>query len=70
MKNCRGPDGSLSRVCQLVTPVLMVYGLGIVALSKRQEVEEEVAEPRMLIFSLGVTRMERIRVKDMRNSWG
>lgn len=70
MKNCRGPDGGLSRVCQLVTSVLMVYGLGIVALSKRQGVEEEVAEPRMLRFSPGVTRMERIRVKKIRDSWG
>lgn len=48
----------------------MVCGLSTVALSKRQEVEEEVAEPRMLRFSLGVTRMERIRVKEMRDSWG
>ncbi|KAI5105228.1 hypothetical protein C0J45_4900, partial [Silurus meridionalis] len=39
----------------------MLYGLETVALSKRQEVELEVAELKMLRFSLGVTRMDRIR---------
>ena len=31
------------------------------ALTKRQEAEMEVAELKMLRFSLGVTRMEKIR---------
>ena len=39
----------------------MLYGLETVALTKRQEVEMEVAELKMLRFSLGVTRMDRIR---------
>ncbi|KAF7704096.1 hypothetical protein HF521_021168, partial [Silurus meridionalis] len=38
----------------------MLYGLETVALSKRQEVELEVAELKMLRFSLGVMRMNRI----------
>ena len=41
-------------------PVL-VYGLGTMALTKRQEAEMEVAELKMLRFSLGVTRMDKIR---------
>ncbi|KAI5095577.1 hypothetical protein C0J45_14007 [Silurus meridionalis] len=43
----------------VVRPVL--YGLETVALNKRQEAELEVAELKMLRFSLGVTRMDRIR---------
>ena len=36
----------------------MLYGLETVALTKRQEAEMEVAELKMLRFSLGVTRMD------------
>ncbi|KAI5625361.1 hypothetical protein C0J50_15068 [Silurus asotus] len=39
-----------------------------VALSKRQEVELEVAELKMLRFSLGVTKMDRIRNKFYRGT--
>ncbi|KAI5108225.1 desumoylating isopeptidase 2 [Silurus meridionalis] len=39
-----------------------------VAVSKRQEVELEVAELKMLRFSLGVTRMHRIRYKFIRGT--
>ena len=38
----------------------MLYGLETVALTKRQEAEMEVAELKMLRFSLGVTRMDKI----------
>ena len=38
-----------------------MYGLETVALSKRQEVEFEVAQLKMLRFALGVTRLDRIR---------
>ena len=34
----------------------MMYGLEAVALTKRQEAEMEVAELKILRFSLGVTR--------------
>ena len=37
----------------------MLYGLETVALTKRQEAEMEVAELKMLRFSLGVTRMDK-----------
>ncbi|KAK3561613.1 hypothetical protein QTP86_010689 [Hemibagrus guttatus] len=39
----------------------MLYGLETVSLRKRQESELEVAELKMLRFSLGVTRLDRIR---------
>ena len=36
-------------------------GLKTVALTKRQDADEKVAELKMLRFSLGVTRMDNIR---------
>ncbi len=42
----------------VVRPALL-YGLETAALTKRQEAELEVAELKMLIFSLRVTRMDR-----------
>ncbi|KAF7711788.1 hypothetical protein HF521_000799, partial [Silurus meridionalis] len=49
------------KVYRTVVRPAMLYGLETVALSKRQEAELEVAELKMLRFSLGVTRMDRIR---------
>ena len=46
----------------------MLYGLETVALTKRQEAEMEVAELKMLRFSLGVTRMEKIRNEYIRGT--
>ncbi|KAK2920711.1 hypothetical protein Q8A73_000196 [Channa argus] len=46
----------------------MLFGLETVALKKRQEAELEVAELKMLRFSLGVTRMDRIRNEDIRGT--
>ena len=46
----------------------MLYGLETVALTKRQEAEMEVAELRMLRFSLGVTRMDKIRNEYIRGT--
>ncbi|MCJ8736382.1 hypothetical protein PDJAM_G00257730 [Pangasius djambal] len=39
----------------------MLYGLETASLRKRQESEQEVAELKMLRFSLGVSRLDRIR---------
>ncbi|XP_063850963.1 uncharacterized protein LOC135094636 [Scylla paramamosain] len=39
----------------------MLYGMETVPLTKKQEVELEVAELKMLRFALGVTRMDKIR---------
>ena len=49
------------KVYKTVMRPAMLYGLETVALGKRQEAELEVAEMKMLRFSLGVTRMDRIR---------
>ena len=39
----------------------MLYGLETMALAKRQEAKMGVAELKMLRFSLGVTRTDKIR---------
>ena len=41
-----------------------MYGLRAVALTNTQEAELQVAELKMLRFSLGVTKMDRIREKE------
>ena len=46
----------------------MLYGWETVALTKRQEAEMEVAELKMLRFSLGVTRMDTIRNEYIRKT--
>ena len=46
----------------------MLYGLETEALTKRQEAEMEVAELKMLRFSLGVTRMDKIRNEYIRGT--
>ncbi len=46
----------------------MLYGLETVALTKRQEAEMEVAELKMLRFSLGVTRIDKIRNEYIRGT--
>ncbi|MCI4387574.1 hypothetical protein PGIGA_G00075700 [Pangasianodon gigas] len=46
----------------------MLYALETVALRKRQESELEVAELKMLRFSLGVTRLDRIRNEYIRGT--
>ncbi|KAK2891434.1 hypothetical protein Q8A73_017099 [Channa argus] len=56
------------KVFKTVVRPAMLFGLETVALKKRQEAELEVAELKMLRFSLGVTRMDRIRNEDMRGT--
>ncbi|KAI5092175.1 hypothetical protein C0J45_17806, partial [Silurus meridionalis] len=56
------------KVYRTVVRLAMLYGLETVALSKRQEVELEVPELKMLRFSLGVTRMDRIRNEFIRGT--
>ncbi|KAF7686886.1 hypothetical protein HF521_015279, partial [Silurus meridionalis] len=59
-------DGRVSmrvkgKVYRTVVRPVMLYVLETVALSKRQEVELEVAELKLLRFLLGVVRMDRIK---------
>ena len=56
------------KIYKTVVRPAMMYGLETVALTKRQEAELEVAELRMLRFSLGVTRMDKIRNKYIRGT--
>ncbi|KAI5627659.1 hypothetical protein C0J50_8434, partial [Silurus asotus] len=56
------------KVYRTVVRPAMLYGLETVALSKRQEVELEVAELKMLRFSLEVTRMDKIRNEFIRGT--
>lgn len=51
----------------VVRPALL-YGLEVVALTKRQVAELEVAELEMLRFSLGEMRMDRIRNEHFRGT--
>ncbi|KAK3531193.1 hypothetical protein QTP70_015134 [Hemibagrus guttatus] len=56
------------KVYRTVVRAAMLYGLETVSLRKRQESELEVAELKMLRFSLGVTRLDRIRNKYIRGT--
>ncbi|KAK3520561.1 hypothetical protein QTP70_027096 [Hemibagrus guttatus] len=56
------------KVYRTVLRAAMLYGLETVSLRKRQESELEVAELKMLRFSLGVTRLDRIRNEYIRGT--
>ena len=46
----------------------MVYGFETVAVTKKQVEEMEVAEMKMLRFTMGVTRKDKIRNEYIRNT--
>ncbi|KAK3570286.1 hypothetical protein QTP86_017201, partial [Hemibagrus guttatus] len=56
------------KVYRTVVRPAMLYGLETVSLRKRQESELEVAELKMLRFSLEVTRLDRIRNEYIRGT--
>ena len=56
------------KVYSRVVRPAMLYGLETVALTSRQVAELEVAELKMLRFSLGVTRMDKIKNEYIRGS--
>ena len=56
----RVPARVKGKVYRVAVRPAMLYGLETAALTKRQEAEMEVAELKMLRFSLGVTRMDKI----------
>ncbi|XP_060718066.1 uncharacterized protein LOC132840435 [Tachysurus vachellii] len=56
------------KVYRTVVRPAVLYGLETVSLKKRQESELEVAELKMLRFSLGVTRLDRIRNEYIRGT--
>ena len=64
----RVPAKMKGKIYKTVVRPAMLFGLETVALRKRQETELEVAELKMLRFSLGVTRMDRIRNEHIRGT--
>ena len=64
----RVPARVKGKVYRVAVRPAMLYGLETVALTKRQEAEMEVAELKMLRFSLGVTRMDKIRNEYIRTT--
>ena len=56
------------KVYKVVVRPAMLYGLETVAQTKIQEAEMEVTELKMLRFSLGVTRMDKIRNEYIRGT--
>ena len=49
------------KVYKMVVRLAMLYGLETVLLIKKQEAELVVAELKMLRFSLGIMRMNKIK---------
>ena len=64
----RVPARVKGKVYRVALRRAMLCELETVALTKRQEAEMEVAELKMLRFSLGVTRMDKIRNEYIRGS--
>ena len=64
----RVPARLKGKVYKVAVRPAMLYGLETVALTKRQEAEMEVAELKMLRFSLGVTRMDKTRNEYIRGT--
>ena len=64
----RVPARVKGKVFTVAVRPAMSYGLETLALTKRQEAEMEVAELKMLRFSLGVTRMDKIRNEYIRGT--
>ena len=56
------------KVYSSVVKTVIVYGLEMVAVAKKQVEEMEVAEMKMLRFAMGVTRKEKIRNKYIRGT--
>ncbi|KAK3534599.1 hypothetical protein QTP86_016751 [Hemibagrus guttatus] len=63
-----GKERESGKVYKTVVRPAMLYGLETVSLRKRQEADLEVAELKMLRFSLGVTRLDRIRNEYIRGT--
>ena len=64
----RVPARVKGKVYEVAVRPAMLYGLETVALAKRQEAEMEVAELKMLRFSLGVTIIDKIRNEYIRGT--
>ena len=66
--NKRLPARVKEKVYSSVVRPAMVYGLEMVAVTKKQVEEMEVAEMKMLRFAMGVTRKDKIRNEHIRST--
>ena len=66
--NRRLPAGVKGKVHSSVVRPAMVYGLEMVAVTKKQAKEMEVTEMKMLRFAMGVTRKDKIRNEYIRGT--
>ena len=64
----RLPTRVKEKVYSSVVRPAMVYGLETVAVTKKQVEEMEVAEMKMLRFTMGVTRKDKIRNEHIRST--
>ena len=64
----RVPARVKGKVYKVAVRPAMLYGLETVEMTKWQEAEMKVAELKMLRFSLGVTRMDKIRNEYIRGT--
>ena len=64
----RLPARVKGKVYSSVVRPAMVYGLETVAVTKKQVEEMEVAEMKMLRFTIGVTRKDKIRNEHIRST--
>ena len=64
----RVPAKMKGKLYKTVVRPAILYGSETVALTRKQEMELEVAGLRMLQFSLGVTRLDRIRSEYIRGT--
>ncbi|XP_047496506.1 uncharacterized protein LOC125044099 [Penaeus chinensis] len=66
----RVPAKLKGRIFKTMVRPAMLYGMEAVAVTKGQERKMEVAEMRMLRFSLGKTRLDRVRNSTIRETMG
>ena len=67
-ENNREPRTEEAKVYSSVVRPAMVYGLETVAVTKKQVEEMEVAEMKMLRFTMGMTRKDKIRNEHIRST--
>ena len=68
LRRRRLPARVKGKVYSLVVRSAMVYGLETVAVTKKQVKEMKVAEMKMLRFTMGVTRKDKIRNEYIRST--
>ena len=66
--NSRLPAKIKGKVYSSVVRPAMVYGLELVAVTKKQVEEMQIAEMKMLRFAMGVMRKDKIRNKCIRGT--